>query len=122
MKDTRKRPLSLAIIGWVLCFGGGITLLSLWLLKELNPYPSVGMAMTIAGARTVFLVLCGVFILRGRDWSRLFFLWGAPLLFGVDVFLVGLNWVDAIRVGLYAYAFVQLTKSKTKQYMKGETK
>jgi hypothetical protein len=67
-----KRPISITIIGWLFIVGNSLMLVSGWLppmqrLAELEQSPIESGSVH---AVRILGIVCGVFMLRGRNWAR----------------------------------------------------
>jgi hypothetical protein len=110
----KERPSSIIVIGLLLIFFGGIGFLCLFTLQDEMILPII-----LLWPKTFFFTICGAFILIGKNWSRLLYLWGAPVFHVIEIILVGFNWNNIVRLGLYVVLFGFLTQPNVRTYMKG---
>jgi hypothetical protein len=121
----KKQPLSLALIGWLLCIFAVVGPVGVFAFSDVMdlrgfwPYTLSTFYVLVIG-RACFLAVCGVSILMGKNWSRLLFLWGCLPVYGFDLISLGLSWVDAFRFVLYLVCLYFLTRPEVVTYMKGD--
>ena len=65
-----KRPLSVTIIGWLFIVAGTVGLV--YHAKEFKADGPFRYELVLVCLIRLFAIVCGVFMLRGRDWAR----WG----------------------------------------------
>lgn len=119
--NNKARPSSVTIIAWVLISCGAFTCTAVLLLApihEANPYDSICLLLALGLSRALFLAVCGTFMLMGKNLARVLFLCGAPVLYGVDVGIVGFNWVDIVRLAGYVALLGVLTRNHVTRYFR----
>jgi hypothetical protein len=119
-----KRPTSVTVIAWLLIVLGGISILTTTaainnpaVLEVMgrSPLPiGVQFAMTYAGL--VIMIVCGVAMLKGRNWGRLLYvIWtGAGFVIGIFTSPVKGAMIPGLVVFIIACFF--LFRPKANQY------
>lgn len=99
-----KRPVGVGIVSVLLVGVGGLALASAALLAGMESVERVNIAL--AGFGGAFAVTCGVGIWRGRNWARVLYVFGEPLILLTDA---GLNGFEPNKIaGVAVYAIVVL--------------
>jgi hypothetical protein len=83
--EMRERPLSVTIVAWFVILSGIISVAAIYasgtpggrVIGAPSALPHDAQ-LAIAGASALVSILCGIFILRGREWARLLYVaWNA---------------------------------------------
>jgi hypothetical protein len=127
--NTQRRPLSVSIISWYLVLSSGLSALSApFLLNEpvnrkllgaSGASPVAVLVLSVTGG--VAFIVAGVAMLKGRNWGRMLYLYGAPIGFVVSIGLYGTKLIVFSFLGLIFYGVVLffLTRPVVSAYFSG---
>jgi len=110
--DRKKRPTSVAVIGWILILLGGLSVMMslLTIMSGFQPLKPGGMTIlgfwSLVGA--AIIVVSGIAILKGLNWGRLLYLVFMPVSIVLQGLLLGFTPAHIFGLILYIVILVFL--------------
>ena len=132
-----RRPVSVVVIAWLILAYGIVGLgQKIWLIASPEAFamfqdlfPAMNAAalaklplkvhLAYSFVASAVLIVSGAFMLRGRNWARLMFLWFAPTSIVLAGMVTGLSLSFYAKTATYGLLAVLLLRGASARYFKG---
>ena len=113
-----KRPNSITVVSWLFIAAGGVGLT--YHASKFKVQPPLDYELLWICVVRLLAILCGVFMLRGRNWAR----WGAVVWLGYHVILSSLHTPYQLLMHslLFAAVLYFLCRPRASAYFRGTTR
>ena len=134
-----RRPVSVVVIAWLVLAYGIVGLgQKIWLVaspeafamfQDLFPAMNAAAAVKLpleahlaySFVASAVLIVSGAFMLRGRNWARLLFLWFAPTSIVLTLMSTGLSFSFYAKSATYVLLAFLLLRGASSRYFRGVT-